>query len=143
MAKRIRRPSKFDDMLTDMTSKKVFETYKDVLIFAACLGFKRKKRVPFTKSGEPIDLQIFSGEFNTSVINIIAVAESSDLSYMGQDKEAERIVAFEEYACGGLEIIKNEYWDTKLDLNKGLAALIMQEQETDEQCISDITALSI
>lgn len=143
MAKRIRRPSEFDDMLTDMTSKKVFETYKDALIFAACLGFKRKKRVSFTKSGEPIDLQIFSAEFNTSVINIIAVAESSDLSYMGQDKEAERITAFEEYACGGLEIIKNEYWDTKLDLNKGLAALIMQEQETDEQFISDITGLSI
>jgi len=143
MAERVRRPSEFDDMLTDMRNKKVFDTYKDALIFAACLGFKRKKRVPFTKSSEPISLQIFSDEFNKSVLNIISVAESSDLSHMGKEKEAERIAIFEEYACGGLEIIKNEYWDTKLDLNKGLAALIMQEQETDEQFISDITGLSI
>jgi len=143
MVDRVRRPSEYDEMLTELKNKKIFSTYKDALLFAACLGFKRKKRVPFSKASEPIHLQYFNDEFNKTVINIIAVAESSDLLFMGKEKEAERIEIFEEYACGGLEIIKNEYWDTKLDLDKGLAGLIMQEQETDEQFISDITGLSI
>jgi len=143
MVDRVRRPSEFDEMLTEFKNKKVFSTYKDAILFAACLGFKRKKRVAFSKTSEPIHLQYFSDEFNKAVINILAVAESSNLLFMGKEKEGERIEIFEEYACGGLEIIKNELWDTKLDVSKGLASLIMQEQESDEQFISDITGLSI
>lgn len=142
MVDRIRRPSEYDAMLTEFKDKKIFATYKDTLLFAACLGFNRKRRVSFSNTSEPINLQIFSDEFNKSVINILAVAESSDLLFIGKENEDERIKIFEEYACGGLEIIKNELWDAKLPLDKGLTALIMQEEGSDK-FIGDITGLSM
>ena len=42
MVERIRRPKKFDEFLNELTNKDqgVFRTYKDALIFAACLGYK-------------------------------------------------------------------------------------------------------
>lgn len=141
MADRVRRPIEYDKMLIELKEKGVFKTYKDALLFAACLGFSREKRIPFSKSGETIRLQEFSGEFNRTVLNTIAIAETSDPTYMGKDKEDEKLKIFEEYACGGLEILKNEIWESKENWELGLLEMIVQE-ENRERILTDFTSLS-
>jgi len=141
MADRVRRPEIYEEMLDELRNKGVFKTYKDALMFAACLGYDREKRIEFSKSSEPVNLQIFSGEFNHTILNMLAVAETLDPACMGRDKEDEKVRIFEEYACGGLEILKNEFWDSKADWELGLMTLIMQEEDS-EKILMDITGLS-
>jgi len=141
MTDRVRRPKIYEEMLDELKNNGVFKTYKDALMFAACLGYDRGKRLEFPKSSEPINLQIFSGEFNQTILNTLAVAETLDPACMGKDMEDEKVRIFEEYACGGLEILKNEFWDSKADWELGLMTLIMQEEDS-EKILMDITSLS-
>jgi len=130
MADRIRRPKQFEDYLKLLTSDEgVFGTYKDALVFAACLGAKRNKRIEFDKSSEPINRQIFSGNFDEMVINVIAVSEKEDPFIIADDHDDEKVRIFEEYACGGLEIIHDTVGTDAM--YEGILQLIMQEETTD------------
>lgn len=132
MAERVRRPKKFESFLKELTREKgVFKTYKDVMVFAACLGYHRGKRVPFDKSSEPINLQVFSGKFDLMVMNTIGIAELDDPYIMSNNREDEKVAIFEEYACGGLEIMENEVGQGKLLIDEGLINLVIGEGEGD------------
>ena len=104
---RIRRPKEYDDLLNLLRDKDegVFTTYKSALVFAAAVGFKEKKRVPFTESGEPIALLQFSENQDQPFIFCLALTEFNDVSYLREDKFFEVMQVFEEYAAGGLEIL--------------------------------------
>ncbi len=144
MAERIRRPELYKDLMDELVNeKKVFQTLKDLMVFAASLGFKRDKRKSFDKSAEQIQLHIFSGRFDQTVINAIAVASSkNDPMIMSTDRTDERIRIFEEYACGGLEILQSEFRDGKIsDWEDSLLTVIMQEQ-SDNSILHDITSLA-
>jgi dnd system-associated protein 4 len=141
MADRVRRPVEYELMLNELRDKGVFKTYKDALIFSASLGKARNKRVEFTKSSEPINLSIFSLDDDKMVLNSIAVDEDSDPYLLSDDREDEKILIFEEYACGGLEILKNEIYDLKLDWEKSLISMIFREEDT-EKILTDITMLA-
>ena len=141
MADRVRRPLQYGDFLNELTRDRlVFKTYKDALMFAACLGYSRGKRVPFDKTAEPINLHTFSGKFDEMVMNTLAVAELNDPYVMGEDREDEKIRIFEEYACGGLEILDHELGQGSLTLDEGLLKIIMEEDET-EGILTEITGL--
>ncbi len=141
MADRVRRPVQFEEMLNDLREKGIFKTYKDALVFSACLGKKRNKRVPFSKSSEPVHLSIFSGDFDKMVINIIAVAEDNVAYRLSKEREEDKIQIFDEYASGGLEIMKNEIWDLKNNWEKSLISMILREEDT-EKILTDITMLA-
>lgn len=92
-----------------------FQTYADVMVFAAALGAKRKKRSPLgvisTKEPAPIALEIFVSRGYDRVLKLLAIAETKDvkiLSLLDEASEEKRIHIFEEYANGGLEILRDE-----------------------------------
>lgn len=131
MADRVRRPQQFDGLLSELTKgKEVFQTYKDALVFAACLGFKRDRCVPFEKSGEPINLHVFSGQFDAAVMNAIAIAKLGDPFVMAKNREDEKIKIFEEYACGGLEILENMLGQGHVPKHEALVALVLDEEKS-------------
>ena len=89
-----------------------FQTYVEVMIFAAALGAKHKKRVPLqeiAKDLSPLRQDYFSNSF-TLVINLFAITQTKDINILGEDGIADdkRIHIFEEYANGGLEILQYE-----------------------------------
>lgn len=93
-----------------------FQTYADVIAFAASLGNKRKKRSPLGEISkrEPgsIDVDIFVSRGYDMAIKLIAIAETKNpqiLSHLDEKSEAERLQIFEEYANGGLEILREEF----------------------------------
>ena len=143
MVERIRRPKKFDEFLNELTNKDqgVFRTYKDALIFAACLGYNRSKRVEFKQTGEAVNLQVFSGNFDEMVINAIAIDELDDLLVLMKSRESEKTRVFEEYACGGLEIMKEEL-EFNNNSTESLLHLILMEKDG-HPLLKNITSLGI
>ncbi|HEY9607229.1 MAG TPA: DNA phosphorothioation-associated protein 4 [Allocoleopsis sp.] len=92
-----------------------FPTYADVMVFAAALGAKRKKRSPLgsisTKEPGPIALEVFASRGYDLMLKLLAIADTKDakiLSLFDEKSEEKRIHIFEEYANGGLEILRDE-----------------------------------
>lgn len=141
MAARVRRPAEFDDMLNEFRETGVFPTFKDAMVFAAALGYRRGNRQEFKKSSEPIDLDVFRGDFDRTIMSILAIEESDDPRMIAPSNEAARVLCFEEYANGGLEIMKREIWDGKQDWREGLLSLVQREEE-EHTMLYDITGLA-
>lgn len=93
----------------------LFQTYADVLIFAAALGLKHKKRVPLRdiskREPAPIPQEQFLLRGYDIVINLLAIDDVKDIKILSINNEEygnERLHLFEEYANGGLEILREE-----------------------------------
>ncbi|MBD2692523.1 DNA phosphorothioation-associated protein 4 [Anabaena catenula] len=92
-----------------------FQTFADVIVFAAALGAKYKKRVPLEEISKrepsPIRLEYFATMGHDILIKLLGITESQDiiiLSPYEEEYEKQRNGIFEEYANGGLEILQNE-----------------------------------
>ncbi|AFZ30482.1 hypothetical protein Glo7428_1934 [Gloeocapsa sp. PCC 7428] len=93
-----------------------FQTYVDIIVFAAALGAKHNKRVPLgeisKREPSPIPQEQFIVRGYDTVINLIAITETKNLSVLSfsenQSREKRNHI-FEEYANGGLEILQAEF----------------------------------
>ena len=92
-----------------------FQTYADIIAFAASLGAKYQKRVPLTEISQtepaPISLEIFISRGYDRLIKLIAVADTEDIKILSTEDaiaQSKRVQIFEEYANGGLEKLGNE-----------------------------------
>ena len=88
-----------------------FRLIADVLVFAAALGFGRKRRIALGSSiGEPIRQQIFDRHGYDTMMNLLALHVQGDVEVLSDTEEMIelRAVIFEEYANGGLEILREE-----------------------------------
>ncbi|HAA27515.1 MAG TPA: DNA phosphorothioation-associated protein 4 [Cyanobacteria bacterium UBA8553] len=111
-----------------------FQTYADVMVFAAALGAKRKKRSPLgsisTKEPAPIALEVFVSRGYDLVFKLLAIAETKDakiLSLFEESSEEQRTQIFEEYANGGLEILRDEFRGT-VDYSERLLLILSAER---------------
>ncbi|MBD1919661.1 DNA phosphorothioation-associated protein 4 [Microcoleus sp. FACHB-831] len=113
-----------------------FQTYADVLVFAAALGAKHNKRISLTqvaKSIDPIRQDIFAAKRYDYIINLLAVINTKDTQILQYDEnsEEERIKIFEEYANGGLEILREELIGAA-DYSERMLLLLSLEREKQE-----------
>ncbi|MGD1921670.1 MAG: DNA phosphorothioation-associated protein 4 [Pleurocapsa sp.] len=102
-------------LLDTKGSTGAFQTYADIVAFAASLGAKYQKKVPLTEISQsepaPISLEVFISRGYDYLIKLIAIADTQDikiLSTEGGISEINRVQIFEEYANGGLEKLGNE-----------------------------------
>lgn len=106
--RRIRRPKDKEaiiDLLRDKNSG-AFDEIRDVLVFAAALGYARGQRVPFDKAGESIRWETATNRRGTEMlVGLLAIASTEDKEVVRDQRFSEQILAFEEYANGGLAII--------------------------------------
>lgn len=113
-----------------------FQTYVEVMVFAAALGVKRKKRVPLEVSAKdlsPLRQDYFGSSF-ILLINLLALTETQDIKILENDDLADekRIHIFEEYANSGLEILQNELRGA-VDYSERLLLILSSERFTAEQ----------
>ncbi|TRX56688.1 DNA phosphorothioation-associated protein 4 [Thalassomonas sp. M1454] len=113
MMDRVKRPANFEHVFKCLKDEEnIFSSYKDILIFAACLAKSRNsKPLQFSKSSEPIPLHVFNSEYDQVVIYTIAMAHfktDQGIKLLSDDNINERIKIFEEYAAAGLSIIDQE-----------------------------------
>lgn len=88
-----------------------FPTYRDILLFAAAVGFRQDRRVPFSAAaGDPIRYEtLTTPTFSEVLVNMIAAnVVTDDPEIMDGTRIEERIRIFEEYANGGLEYIQEQ-----------------------------------
>jgi len=143
MAGSVRIDAKYYEMLKDFTNKengnKIFESYKDLAVFAASIGFHFGKRLLLGKTmQDPIKMHIFNDEYDIELMNCIALAETENPLLLGNKKEEQKINIFEEYISGGLEIIKNRIYDQSSDWEQNLISLILEQNKNKEDFIDDL-----
>lgn len=85
-----------------------FETFKDIFMLAASLGFRNGRRVPTTKSGSEIRLSVFT-EDDIAILKAIAIAETGDVEILSRFGEILSIA--EEYANAGSYEVKGYLMD--------------------------------
>jgi dnd system-associated protein 4 len=107
VTRRVRRPKSKDQLIDELVGETgPFTSYRQVLVFAAALGFNKGQRKPFERSGEQVLLDnLLGAEGAEAVVNMIAVASVDDVNVLQPDDWDARLRPFEEYAHGGLEII--------------------------------------
>lgn len=93
----------------------VFQTYADIVIFAAAVGMRHHKKIPLQEISQsepaPISLEVFISRGYEWVINLIAIAHTEDTTILATDNSemsAQRIAILEEYANGGLTKLREE-----------------------------------
>lgn len=112
-----------------------FQTYVDVIVFAAALGAKRKKRIPIEeisrKEPEPIPQEHFVSRGYENIINLLALANTQDVNVLTKDEisEEERIKIFEEYANAGLQILEDSLKGSVSHLDRILLFLTLEKSK--------------
>lgn len=108
---RARRPQQHEVLMQELQAEAKFPTYRDILLFAAAVGYQQDRRVPFTAAfGDPIRYEVLTAPgFSDTLINMISAnVVSDDPEIMDGTRIEERIKIFEEYANGGLEYIQEQ-----------------------------------
>jgi dnd system-associated protein 4 len=126
---RARRPKQHEALMMELQDEANFTTYRDILLFAAAVGFRQKRRVGFTaSSGEPIRYEVLTGPaFSDTLFNMIAAnVVNDDPEIMDVTRIEERIRIFEEYANGGLEYIQEQ-----VNVRRQPAALVVIDLVTE------------
>jgi dnd system-associated protein 4 len=106
--RRIRRPKDKDQLMQRFLDEGPFEALRDVLVFAAALGYANDKRVELSALGEPIRYEVATNRYGTdSLVNMLAVAAAEEgAEVLAEEHFDARIRVFEEYANGGLAILQ-------------------------------------
>ncbi len=87
----------------------LFPTIRELLCFAALLGYSEGRRTPLDKTAgvEDVSYQQFERGDAEDLIYLIALAEEKDPDILKDGEESRCAEIFEEYANGGLEIIND------------------------------------
>ncbi len=142
---RVRRPEVYKDLMQSLCkgNHAVFDTYADLLVFAATLGQSRGESIPFSKSAEPVALNIFSGRFDSSVFNTLAIqSQENDPTIMAKDKTEAKIKIFEEYAHGGLKVLESILKNTAVEDRQEPILNLLLRSNSENKVLSDITGLA-
>ena len=89
--------------------RSLFPTIRELLCFAALLGYSEGKRIPLdSDSGkEDVSYQQFERGDAEDLIYLIALAETKDPEILKDGEESRCAEIFEEYANGGLQILRD------------------------------------
>jgi len=126
----------------------LFESNKDILVFAAALGFKHNNPVEFgSKKDVEIPFHVFNKD-NKDFLDVIALGSTlknkegdvNILSWQDDTIVEQKFTLFEQYANGGLEIIDQEVFQNNTYMFDNLLQLIHNEIENN-QTERDITNL--
>ncbi|BAZ29468.1 hypothetical protein NIES4074_19150 [Cylindrospermum sp. NIES-4074] len=140
---RIRVAKDKADLVKSLTSSDggtgPFQTFADVIVFAAALGAKHKKRVVLgevsKREPSPIRLEYFATMGHDVLIKLLGINETQDIKILSlneEEFEIKRNHIFEEYANGGLEILQNELRGA-VDYSERILLFLNYERTNTEQ----------
>lgn len=86
----------------------LFPTIRELLCFAALLGYSEGRRVPLDREAgvEDVSYQQFERGDAEDLIYLIALAETKNAEILKDGEESRCAEIFEEYANGGLQILR-------------------------------------
>jgi len=143
--KRILRAADKEELIEQLMSSGVgvFREIWRLLLFAAQVGQKAKRREPLrsTETGKGIDQATFgnSGSW-PGILYLIGLSDVGDSSVLAgtPESEEERIQIFQEYANGGLSMIREFFMSRTLDLDGILAFIEIHQAQNAELSEPDL-----
>ena len=89
------------------TAEGVFRDTRELVAFAAGLGYKKEKRYDLKSQGREVKLTALYAidKGGSQLLNAIAIADEGGVDILLPDRAAERAAILEKYANGGLEYI--------------------------------------
>ncbi|MDC0833581.1 dnd system-associated protein 4 [Leptolyngbya valderiana BDU 20041] len=122
----------------EATGEAIFQTYADLLAFAAALGMKRRQKSPVrevsNREPAPIALEVFVSRGYDRLFNLLAAVETGNptlLSPTDTNAIAARVALFEAYANGGLEILQEELRGA-IDYGERLLLVMLMERDAED-----------
>jgi dnd system-associated protein 4 len=107
-----------------ISNKSIFPTMRELLCFAAVLGFEHEMRRPLLGQTLEIEGRIFlNSQQAVDLVYLIALASSRDADILREEREPEMVALFEEFANGGLEILQAWMCERPDDLHGDKAIL--------------------
>lgn len=115
-APNINRSKSHEDMVQRLAMLKLpsadrtlFPTIRELLCFAALLGYSEGRRIPLDRVAglEDVSYQQFERGGAEDLIYLIALAETKDPEILKDGEESRCAEIFEEYANGGLQILRD------------------------------------
>ena len=85
-----------------------FNEMRDVVFFAAAVGYREQRRVPLEGKGEAIRWDVMKNRYMTEELtDMLAVMQDpEDRELLTDARHDDRIAILEEYANGGLEFLR-------------------------------------
>ena len=144
MPGRVRRPLERSSLIKELTDQKEpFSSMAAVMVFAAALGYSKGRRTEFAKTDEEIPWDVFVNAGAEPFISMLAAVASEDKDILAQDRDDDRVRIFEEYACGGLEIIGERLeGDHRAPLDRLLELALEVERHDDGAGDIDLEAIA-
>ena len=89
------------------TKQPIFPTFRDLLCFAAVLGFEMDSKMPIQNQSDTfVDGRVFErDDLSMDLMYLIGLADSNDVDILREDNEDKLANIFEQYANGGLRVI--------------------------------------
>lgn len=135
--KRIQRANDKEEIIKSLMSDNVgvFKEIWKLLLFAAQVGMRNDKRLSLkaVDAGKGIDQSTFGNcPAWPGVLYLMTLAETQNSNCLSGTAEAEddRVSVFQEYANGGLEILRDFFAGRPLDLDGLLAFIETQREES-------------
>ena len=129
MRDRVRPPGELEWVLDRLKEDGFFETKQKAIMFAASLGYSLRRAdgksgLALQNHGEGIRMEYFERQLDDRFIELMALASLRELEVLGQERRAEVVQSFEEYAHAGLVEIKDRCYADNKDPMIGMLALI-------------------
>lgn len=132
--KRILRASDKEELIEELISSRVglFKEIWRLLLFAAQVGMQARKREALraVETGKGIDQATFGNSSSwPGILYLMSLVEVRDSQMLDGSSEGEdqRVLLFQEYANGGLSIMRDFFKDRAIDLD-GVLAFIQSHQ---------------
>lgn len=108
----------------------VFRDTKELVVFAAGLGYRKKRTHELQKNGREIKLSAISGIGlgGADIVNAMAIADQGSVSILHPDNERRRAEIFESYVNGGLGYMTGMV-DTDQTALEIIAAIVKSEHD--------------
>jgi|GEM_PF-802079 len=143
--KRIHRARDKEEIISALTSEQVgvFKEIWRLLLFAAQVGIQDRRREPLVavESGKGIDQSTFGNSPSwPGVSYLISLVEQDSSEVLGGTADAEdlRLVIFQEYANGGLSILRDYFQDRVIDLDGILSFINERSRKVDQDQEPDL-----
>ncbi|MBE9223695.1 DNA phosphorothioation-associated protein 4 [Cyanobacterium stanieri LEGE 03274] len=112
----------------------VFDTYADVMAFAAAVGKKYDYRLPLetiAQEPNPISYDIFISRGYDLLVDVLTIMTMGNLDFLSDENSSQerRITLFEQYANGGLSYLQEQLTGA-IDYQERLLLLLDKERHT-------------
>lgn len=98
------------------TGKPIFEFNKDLMVFAAVLGFSENVKEPLESDAIQITLGTYASDEKDGFIYLLALLESRSPEVLKDEKIDEAVKVFENYCNGGLSLVSQWFMDNPGDV---------------------------